>query len=167
MAPGTEAADRFRGLSLVMPAFNEAQTIALAIREADHALRALGTDHEVIVVDDGSSDATGAEVCKAMTLYPAVRMVKHARNLGYGAALRSGFTNARFPLVAVCDADCQFDLAQLNRMLPLSAEADIVCGYRVGRQDPAYRRFLSWGYNRLIGWLLGSAVRDCDCALED
>ena len=87
-------------------------------------------------------------------------------NRGYGAALRTGFEAARFELVAFTDADCQFDLTDLSRLAPLAAEVPIVAGYRADRKDPWRRRFLSLGYNLMARTLLGTRVRDVDCALK-
>src|SRR5262249_25505192 len=87
-------------------------------------------------------------------------------NMGYGAALRAGFQAATLDHVAFTDADCQFDLRELEYMLPLTKHYEIVCGYRIDRQDPAKRRFFSCGHNTLITMLMGSPVRDLDCALK-
>src|SRR5262249_16571638 len=76
------------------------------------------------------------------------------------------FQAATFDLVSFTDADCQFDLTELAYMLPLARRFDITCGYRIDRQDPALRRFLSWGYNTLVTCLMGSQVHDIDCALK-
>jgi dolichol-phosphate mannosyltransferase len=153
-------------LTLVIPAYNEEAGIARAIEEADRALGRLCRDYELLVVDDGSSDRTAAIVQTERRCRPRLRLLRQPRNLGYGAALRSGFVEARFPLVAFTDADCQFDLTDLAHLLPLAEHYDVVVGYRQGRQDPVLRRFLSWGYNFLVRLLLGTGVRDCDCALK-
>jgi len=153
-------------LSLVIPAFNEEAGIATAIAEADDALAALAADYEVLIVDDGSSDATAAVAAAEAEGRPHVRVLRHSQNQGYGAALRTGFESARFPHVAFTDADCQFDLNDLARLVPLAAQHPLVVGYRVKRQDPWRRRFFSWGYNVLARTLLGTRVRDCDCALK-
>jgi dolichol-phosphate mannosyltransferase len=153
-------------LSLVMPAYDEAEGIAQVIREADAALSRIVSDYEIIVVDDGSRDGTATEVRRTIGSCPQIRLVAHECHRGYGAALRSGLTAARFPLVALCDADGQFDLAELAGMIPRAAKHHVVWGYRIGRRDPAYRRWLAAGYNWLVKRLLGSTVRDCDCALK-
>jgi dolichol-phosphate mannosyltransferase len=153
-------------LSLVIPAFNEEASISQAIREADDALATLTPDYEVLVVDDGSGDATAAAVAAAARERCHVRLLRHESNQGYGAALRSGFAAARFDLVAFTDADCQFHLADLGSLASLCDQASVSVGYRVKRQDSAKRRFYSWGYNVLIRALLGTRVRDCDCALK-
>ncbi len=153
-------------LSLVLPAWNEEETILQAIQEAETALQSLVSNYEVIVVDDGSTDRT-AEIVRAQSeLNPRVRLVQQPRNIGYGAALKAGFRSAKYKLVAFTDADCQFNLANLEYMLPLAKHYDIVSGYRIDRKDPLLRRFLSWGYNTLTQFLIGSRIRDVDCALK-
>jgi glycosyltransferase involved in cell wall biosynthesis len=97
---------------------------------------------------------------------PRVRLLAHARNLGYGAALRTGFEAAEYDLVAFTDADGQFYLEDLEDLVSLTDECHVVVGRRLDRQDPWRRRFLSWGYNVLARTLLGTGVRDCDCALK-
>ena len=109
-----------RRLSLVIPAYNEAAGIRQAIAEADAALARLTSGYEILVVDDGSSDATAAVVAEEMRHRPALRLLRHATNRGYGAALRTGFESARFERVAFTDADCQFYLDDLSTLLPLS-----------------------------------------------
>jgi dolichol-phosphate mannosyltransferase len=160
--PGTGA----RSLSLIIPAYNEEAVIARAVAEADEALARLGGDYEILIVDDGSQDRTVAVAAEAARQRPRVRLLRHPENRGYGAALRTGFEAARFDRVAFTDADCQFDLADLADLLPLADRFPVVAGYRVRRQDPPLRRFFSWGYNRLVRTLLGTRVRDCDCALK-
>jgi dolichol-phosphate mannosyltransferase len=158
--------DRPWRLSLVLPAWNEEDTIDQAVREAEAALAGLTAAYEIIVVDDGSIDRTAEIVDRLAAADPRVRLVRHERNRGYGAALRTGFEAARLDLVAFTDADCQFDLGELTYLLPLTRRYDIACGYRIGRQDSPLRCFCSWGYNALVQALLGSPVRDIDCALK-
>src|SRR5262249_7680581 len=153
-------------LSLVLPAYNEEAVISRAVTEAVEALATLRLRFEVIVVNDGSTDRTGAISEELAGERPCVRVFHHERNRGYGAALRTGFEAAWFDHVAFTDADCQFDLRDLGRMLPLAQRAEVVVGYRVRRQDSWRRRFYSWGYNRLVRSLLRTGVRDVDCALK-
>jgi dolichol-phosphate mannosyltransferase len=154
------------GLSLVIPAYNEEAVIGRAVAEADQALVALGCPYEILVVDDGSRDGTAEAVARAAAGRPAVRLLRHPDNRGYGAALRTGFEAARGDRIAFTDADCQFHLTDLARLLPLTDHHPLAVGYRVDRQDPPHRRFYSWGYNQLVRTLLGTRVRDCDCALK-
>ncbi|MFM7148706.1 MAG: glycosyltransferase, partial [Gemmataceae bacterium] len=153
-------------LSLVIPAYNEEAGIRLAIAEADEALSRLCRQYEILVVDDGSSDATAQHAEGEAALRPHVRVIRHDKNRGYGAALRTGFQAARLEHVAFTDADRQFHLDDLQTMLPLTEQAAVVVGYRVDRKDPWRRRFLSRGYNTMARSLLGTQVRDVDCALK-
>ncbi len=153
-------------LSLVIPAYNEEAGVAQVVREADEALARLARDYEVLIVDDGSTDQTAEAAAAAAWNRPNVRVLGHERNRGYGAALRTGFEAARGERVAFTDADCQFYLDDLALLVPLTDRSPVAVGYRVNRQDPWRRRFCSWGYNVLVRRLLGTGVRDCDCALK-
>ncbi|MBX3425498.1 MAG: glycosyltransferase [Pirellulales bacterium] len=153
-------------VSLVLPAWNEAEAIARAVLEAEAALALVAERYEVIVVDDGSSDATSQIVAELAAERPAVRLVRHEVNRGYGAALQTGFAAATGDLVAFTDADSQFDLTELDRFVLLARSYPIVCGYRIDRQDSKLRCLYSRVYNQLVRLLLGTQVRDVDCALK-
>src|SRR5262245_31526796 len=116
---------RGRSLSLIIPAYNEETTIRQAVREADVALSRLADDYEILVVDDGSRDATARIVQSLTEPHPTVRLLRHETNRGYGAALRTGFEAARFDQVAFTDADCQFHLDDLALLLPHTDDAPI------------------------------------------
>lgn len=151
-------------LSVVIPAYNEEATIRRALAEAEEALAVLGNVYEILIVDDGSTDRTAEIVAEVGG--PNVRLIRHGRNRGYGAALRTGFSEAEGDLVGFTDADCQFDLAELDRLILLCRDYDCACGYRLDRQDPPMRRFLAGVYNTLVRFLFRTGVRDCDCALK-
>ncbi len=155
-----------RRLSLVIPAYNEEAGVRQAVAEADDALAMLADDYEVLIVDDGSRDGTAAIVAEEAANRPHVRLLRHAANRGYGAALRTGFEAARFEYVAFTDADCQFYLDDLGRLLPLAETHPVAVGWREARKDSRLRCWLSRGYNVLTRTLLGTCVRDCDCALK-
>ncbi len=155
-----------RSFSLILPAWNECEIITTAIREADTALRGITDTYEIIVVDDGSTDGTAELVEQAAETNPSVKLVRHSPNQGYGAALRSGFAAASMDLVAFTDADCQFDLTELDRFMLLSQQYDVVCGYRIDRKDTALRCLYSRVYNIMVRTLLGTEVRDVDCAMK-
>jgi glycosyltransferase involved in cell wall biosynthesis len=154
-------------LSLVLPAFNEDGNIARAVRDAAAAAAPLVGDYEVVVVDDGSRDRTAAVLeGLAAELGSRLFVVRHERNRGYGAALRSGFAATRGELVFYTDSDNQFDLTELRGFLPLMAECDAVLGYRVDRQDPWTRRAASGFFNRLSSIAFGMSVRDLNCSFK-
>ncbi len=150
----------------MLPALNEQEVIEQAIREADEALREVTDDYEILVVDDGSRDATRELALREARQRPAVHVISHNTNRGYGAALRTGFQAATKQYVGFTDADCQFNLREIGRLTVLLDDCDIACGYRLDRQDAWHRVFYSKVYNCLVQLLLGTRVRDCDCAMK-
>jgi glycosyltransferase involved in cell wall biosynthesis len=155
------------GLSVVLPAFNEELNIEPVVGQALEVLPALAGDFEVIVVDDGSWDRT-AEVAERLVAehYPRVRLLRHQRNQGYGAALRTGFSRTRHEFVFYTDADQQFDLSELEFLLPMLREYDVVVGFRVYRYDSVSRLVTSAIYNRIVRILFRVNVRDVDCSFK-
>lgn len=153
-------------ISLVLPAYNEADNIERAVRSAA-AAGALAGSYEVVAVDDGSRDATGDRLAALEAeLGPRLHVVRHGRNRGYGAALRSGFAAAEGDLVFYTDSDNQFDLSELAGFLPLMREWDAVLGYRIDRKDARRRLLTSWVFNRLSCALFGLSVRDLNCSFK-
>jgi glycosyltransferase involved in cell wall biosynthesis len=146
--------------------YNEEGNIEHAVTSA-LAVHASVTDrYEVIVVDDGSRDRTGAIADRLAAVNPCVRVVHHPVNRGYGAALRSGFAAATYPLVVLADGDNQFDLGELSVLLRALGPFDIVSGYRIARHDPAVRRLYAFLYNCLARFLFNIPVRDVNCGLK-
>jgi len=151
-------------LSVFFPACNDAATIGALVQAALEVLPTLADDYEVIVVNDGSTDATGALLAELARSTAHVRVVQHARNLGYGAALRSGFAAARKELVFYTDGDGQYDVRELARLYPLlTGEVDVVNGFKIKRADSSRRRLIGGLYNRAACFLFRLPVRDVDC----
>jgi glycosyltransferase involved in cell wall biosynthesis len=97
---------------------------------------------------------------------PTLRVITHPSNLGYGAALRTGFQEARGKYVFYTDSDNQFDLTELRDFLPLMRDWDVALGYRMDRQDPFHRRFISNCYNLLASIAFSMSVRDLNCSFK-
>ena len=121
---------------------------------------------EVIVVDDGSTDATAEIADQYARRDPRVRVVRHSRKRGYGAALQTGFRAARYDPVFYTDGDGQFDVGQLAEILPVIHRCDVVSGYRLNRQDDILRKLNSWCYGRVLRVLFGLKIRDVNCAFK-
>jgi glycosyltransferase involved in cell wall biosynthesis len=121
---------------------------------------------EIIIVNDGSRDRTREIADRLAAEDPRIRAVHHAKNGGYGMALRSGFAAARKKYVFYTDGDGQFDMDELDRLLMHVADADIVSGYRRNRQDPLMRRMNAacWGW--LVQRMLRFRCRDVDSAFK-
>ena len=153
-------------LSIVLPCFDEAENVVEAIRQADAAAGRFALDHEVIVVDDGSADDTRLLAEAVAARNPHVRVVAHDRNRGYGAAVRSGIDASTCAWVLLTDGDLQFDLSELELMLPLTRDYEVLAGYRIARADPALRRAAAHAWNGLMHHSFGVTVRDVDCAFK-
>jgi glycosyltransferase involved in cell wall biosynthesis len=155
-----------KSLSVILPAFNEEANIRAVVEDAYRNIPTFTSIFEIIVVNDGSKDRTG-EICDRLTEeFSGVRVVHHPRNRGYGAALKSGITLARYDLIFFTDADGQFDLKEVAALLEQADAYDIVAGYRARRQDPWHRLLFAWGWNILVRLVLGIRIRDIDCAFK-
>jgi len=154
------------GISCVMPAYNEEGNIRESVEKIAGAVKKAADDFEIIVVDDGSDDGTAGELESAAGSVPQLKVIRHERNMGYGAALRSGFSAAKMPLLFYTDSDNQFDPSEIGLLLPLIGEYDIVTGYRKERKDPPERLLASALFNAVAGRILGIEARDINCAFK-
>jgi len=154
------------GVSVVLPALDEEATIEAVTEAVRDACHALGLRFEIIIVDDGSRDGTGDRAAHLARRDPRVRVIRHHRNRGYGAALRSGFSAATLPWLFFTDADGQFEPRDLRLLIPLTQHADIVAGYRARRSDPFHRRLYGRLFGRMVRVLLGVRSRDVNCAFK-
>jgi glycosyltransferase involved in cell wall biosynthesis len=162
----TKAVQPTPALSLVFPAFNEAENLPALLQSALSIGDGLNVDFEIVIVDDGSQDQSAELLMAASQRDPRIRAVHHAANQGYGAALRSGLREARGDLVFFSDADLQFDLAEIQRLLEFAEEFDIVAGYRAPRRDPWIRRAIAGLWGGLVRVLFDLPIRDVDCAFK-
>jgi len=153
-------------LSVILPAHNEEAAIADTVRSVIETLSAWVPDFEVIVVNDGSKDATRTLVEALAAADAHVRLINHPTNQGYGAALVSGLEAATKDLAFFMDADGQFDIHDLARFFPFIGEYDAVLGYRIHRQDSWVRKLNAWGWKLLVRTVFGLRVRDVDCAFK-
>jgi glycosyltransferase involved in cell wall biosynthesis len=159
-----ERASRPPSLSMFFPAYNDGGTIASLVIQAVQVASRLTPDFEVIVINDGSSDAT-ADICNELArTYPQVRVIHHEQNRGYGGALRTGFASAGKELVAYTDGDAQYDPAELEVLWnQLTPEADMVNGYKISRSDPWHRIIIGRVYHHTVKLMFRLRVRDVDC----
>lgn len=155
-----------RKLSLVLPAYNEAENIEAVVGRALEVLPRVVCAHEVVVVDDGSKDGTAEIIDRLAAAHPEVRAVHHEVNRGYGAALTSGFRTATGDAIMFMDADRQFDIADISALLPFVPHYDIVAGYRIQRRDPLYRRLYGKLFGLAVTLLFRLRLRDIDCAFK-
>ncbi|MCJ7777601.1 MAG: glycosyltransferase family 2 protein [Sedimentisphaerales bacterium] len=153
-------------ISVFFPCYNEQENVTRTIEKALAVLEKLNADFELIIVNDGSTDQTGRIADGIALRDNRVKVVHHPANLGYGAALQSGFKSATKELVFFTDGDGQFDINELPPLLPLMKQYDIVSCYRLNRQDNVIRKINGWCWTKLVCWLFGMKVRDIDCAFK-
>lgn len=153
-------------LSLVIPAYDEEQSIEACVREAAAMLAGLGKTHEIVVVDDGSADGTFERLRALKASVPALRALRFARHRGQTAAMAAGLAASRGETIVTMDADMQNDPADIPRLLAKMDEWDVVCGVRAGRQDDFVRRASSRVANAVRNRLTHESIRDVGCTLR-
>jgi len=155
-------------LSYFFPAHNEADNLRGLVEEALATLPSLAETYEIVIVDDGSRDDTPRIADELAAVHAQVRAVHHPTNLGYGAAIRSGFAAARFANIGFTDGDRQFKVADLGRLIDRlqAGDVDAVVGYRIRRADPLVRTLYARLYRLANLIFFGLTVRDVDCACK-
>jgi len=153
-------------ISAVLPAHNEEGNIATTVAACVSYLEENSSDYEVIVVNDGSRDRTREIVEEISSANPKVVLVNHEVNRGYGSALRSGFDRASKEYIFFMDSDGQFDIKDLDRLLPDASPDTVVIGYREDRADSIIRTLNAWLYGMYIYIVFGLRVKDMDCAFK-
>lgn len=160
----TSPASKPAGLTVFFPAYNDSGTIASMVIRAVKAASELTPDYEVVVVNDGSADATAEIADELARQYPRVRVVHHPSNRGYGGALQTGFRSATKDLIFYTDGDAQYDPGEMGLLWRgLTPEADLVNGYKISRSDPLHRIVIGRIYHHTVRLLFGLEVRDVDC----
>ena len=155
-------------VSVVIPVHNESPNIPELYRELTEVLERWGARYEILVVDDGSSDDSFAQLARLQARDPRLRVIRFRRNFGQTAAFAAGFAHARGRLIATTDGDLQNDPADIPAMAAKIGEGyDIVCGWRKDRKDPwLTRRLPSLLANRLISTTTGVRLHDYGCSLK-
>ena len=154
-------------LSIVIPLYNEELNVSTLHAELSEVLASMGVTYEILIVDDGSTDATFAVLQQIHASDPHVRVVRFTRNFGQTAACAAGITVARGRLIVTCDGDLQNDPADIPRLVDVARTHDVVCGWRKDRKDDFLTRYLpSVVANRLLSAVSGVQLHDIGCSLK-
>lgn len=141
--------------------------VSRTIQKAYEVLPTLNLEKfEVIAIDDGSQDKTGAILDKLVLQYPHLSVIHHSPNRGYGGALKSGLYNSRYEWIFFSDGDLQFDLAEVSMLIEKSDRADLVVGYYLGRSVSFVRKLNTFLWDNLVRFLFGIRVSDIDCGFK-
>ncbi|MBV8880812.1 MAG: glycosyltransferase family 2 protein [Planctomycetaceae bacterium] len=147
------------GLSVVIPCYNEEGALESVVREVVPAAAKCARNYELVIVDDGSRDRSAEIAGRLEREFPSVRLVRHEKNRGFGAAFRTGVSAVRYEHLTLVPADGQFPAEDLLRFLP-QADADIVAGFRVNRPDPVRRRITTTIFYMVMFFAFGIVLRD-------
>lgn len=160
---GTGARTLPSRVSVVIPAFNEGPHVAAGVRSVAEALERTGWEYEIVVVDDGSSDDTATAAAAA-----GVEVIRHRKNRGYGAALKTGIAGSRYEWILITDADGTYPAESIPSLLERAADNDMVVGARTGKtvKIPMLRRPAKWFLARLASYLAGQPLRDLNSGLR-
>ncbi len=155
--------NRVDGVSVIIPAFNEAEAIRAVVVGTRRTLKDLGVDHEVIVVDDASADQTTSEAAVA-----GARVLAHPANAGYGAAIMTGVAQARFDLIGILDGDGSYPPEELAKLLPHAQQFDMVIGQRTGQtyRGGIFKRRGRSAFRWLARFVTGQDVPDVNSGMR-
>lgn len=155
---------KLSSLSVIFPAFNDALSLPGIIRKTAQLLPALAIRFEIIIVNDGSLDKTQSVLEKLQKRIPFIRIIKHCKNLGYGATLIQGFQKAKYDYLFYTDSDGQYDVSELRELVKaMDLKTEMVTGYKLNRSDSLMRRFVGSFYNQIIKIIFQLKVSDVDC----
>jgi glycosyltransferase involved in cell wall biosynthesis len=148
----------------VIPAFNEAQAIGPTLEQIQIVMSEAGLEAEIIVVDDGSTDGTADEVIR----HQGVRLIQHAYNKGYGAALKTGIRQAQYNTIVILDADGTYPAQIIPLLASEVGPCDMAIAARTGSEVhvPLSRRPAKWALNRLANYLSGLEIPDLNSGMR-
>lgn len=155
-------------ISVFFPAYNVESQIEETVENAYKVVPRLAEKFEVIVVNDGSTDGTSNKLDGLSKRHKDLRIILHEVNRGYGAAFKSGFYGAKYSWIAFTDADGQFDISELPKLIKKQKDtsADLVIGYYFKRAVSFHRKLNTWAWQLVVRMLFGLNVRDIDCGFK-
>jgi glycosyltransferase involved in cell wall biosynthesis len=153
-------------VSLFFPVYRDESTVRRVTEKAIAVLKEIAEEYEVIIVDDGSPDRAGELADELAAEYPCVTVVHHPRNLGYGAAIKSGLARARFEWICFTDGDDEYDVFDLHKLIALKDFYDLVITFRYVKAYSSRRQLISWVYNSVLRVLFRTQYRDISTGLR-
>ena len=159
-------ADAPDSVSLFFPVYKDERSVRTVAQKARLLLTSLGGAYEIVIVDDGSPDGSGAIADELAREHPEIRVIHHPRNLGYGAAVRSGIAACRFEIVCMTDGDDEYEVEDFRKLLKLKQHYDLIITFRYRKIYSSTRIFVSWVYNALLRFLFRTPFRDVSTGLR-
>ena len=151
-------------LSVFFPTYNEEKNIEKVVSDAKKILEKIAEKWEIIIVEDGSKDKTPEISNNIAKKDFRIKVIHHKPNRGYGGALKTGFSKAKYEWIAFTDSDGQFDFSEITKFIDKIHEGDLILGYRINRKDPVIRKLYTLVWSRLLPLILfGLNIRDYSC----
>lgn len=155
---------KLSSLSIVLPVYNDEKSVGQIIKKAVYQLPKIARSYDIIVVNDGSKDNTLSNLLKLKKEIKYLKVINHNKNLGYGAALSTGFKAAKKDFIFYTDGDGQYDISELKNLIALmDLETDVVTGFKIKRSDQLHRKIIGFLYNRINKFVFNLKVKDIDC----
>jgi glycosyltransferase involved in cell wall biosynthesis len=153
-------------VSVFFPVYNDERTVERVTLKALDVLSRVARDYEVLIVDDGTPCRAGQIADELAAKNPKVRVIHHPKNLGYGAAIRTGLANVRYEWVCFTDGDDEYDIYDLEKLMRLRHRYDLIITFRYAKLYSGFRIFVSWVYNHALRTLFKTRFRDISTGLR-
>lgn len=158
--------DQKPNISVFFPVYRDERTVRTVTEKALAVLRELADKYEVVIIDDGSPDRAGEIADELAAEYPEVSVVHHAKNLGYGMAIREGLARCRYEWICFTDGDDEYDINDLRKLILLKDFYDLIITFRYVKVYSGDRQFISWVYNMTLRALFRTNYRDISTGLR-
>ena len=152
--------DKIKSISLMFPLYKDKSTVELMITKSSAVLKKLNSKYEIIIVDDGCPQNSGKLAKKIAKKFSNIKIFFHKKNLGYGAALKTGLKKCKNDWIFMIDGDAEYDVDDLFRLLRVSKNYDLVITYRYKKKYTTYRIIISWVYNVVLRLIFNIKFKD-------
>ena len=152
--------NKIKSISLMFPLYKDKSTVKLMITKSSNVLRKLKRKYEIIIIDDGCPQNSGKLAREVAKKFTNIKIFSHKKNLGYGAALKTGLKKCKNDWIFMIDGDAEYDVDDLFRLLRVSKNYDLVITYRYKKKYTTYRIIISWVYNAVLRLIFNIKFKD-------
>jgi len=152
--------NKIKSISLMFPLYKDKSTVELMITKSSNVLRKLKRKYEIVIIDDGCPQNSGKLAREVAKKFTNIKIFFHKKNLGYGAALKTGLKKCKNDWVFMIDGDAEYDVNDLFRLLKVSKNCDLVITYRYKKKYSTNRIIISWVYNAILRLIFKIKFRD-------
>lgn len=158
--------DKKPDITLFFPVYCDENTVAHVAGKALRVLSEVAGRYEIVIIDDGSPDRSGKIADELAARHGCVRVIHHPVNMGYGAAIKTGFANSKYEWICLTDGDDEYDVFDLKKLIRMKDFYDLVITFRYVKLYSGWRQFVSWVYNTMLRLLFSTSYRDISTGLR-